>query len=53
MFPTGRNFASEFKSSYVANGKFAKYEFRLLNILRNLSMMAYITESQKSKFANV
>ena len=43
--PTGRKFLFEVKFRYFANGTFAYY------IFRNLSMIVYLTEIQKSKFA--
>ena len=50
---TGGKFPLEFKLCYLANGKFAKFYFRLLFYFGDLSMMAYIIETQKSKFANI
>ena len=44
----------EFKFSHFANGEVAEFKFRLLfYFFRNLLMIAYITEIQKSKFANI
>ena len=36
----------------LANGKFAEFEFTYYYIFRNLTMIAYTIEIQKSKFAN-
>ena len=49
---TGGKFPLEFKLCYLANGKFAKFYFRFI-LFWGLSMMAYIIETQKSKFANI
>ena len=49
---TGGKFPLEFKLCYLANGKFAKFKFRFI-LFWGLSMMAYIIETQKSKFANI
>ena len=52
-YRTGRIFSLEFKSRYFAIGKFANLYSSYYDILRNLSMIAYIDETQKSKFANI
>ena len=49
---TGRIFSLEIKFCCFANGNFAKFKFRLLLHL-NLSLIAYMLDIQKSKFANI
>ena len=46
------NFQSNlnFAISLFANGKFAKCKFPYYYIYRNLSMLAYLIKTQKSKF---
>ena len=53
VYPTGNKFSSVFEFRYFANGKFAKFKSRLSSFFRNHSMIAYIIETQKSKFANI
>ena len=48
-YPTGRNFSLEFKFHYFANGKFAKFKFRLSLDFQNIATIA----NQKSKFAKI
>ena len=51
--PTGRKFSSEFKFCYFPHGEFDKFTFAYYFNFGNLSMIAYIIEMQKSKFANI
>ena len=53
QYPRGRKFSLGFEFQYFANGKFAKFKFRLLLYFWSLLMIAYIIEMQKSKFANI
>ena len=48
-YHTGRKFSLEFKICYFAHGKSAKLKFRLFLYFRNLSIIAYIIEIQKTK----
>ena len=52
-YPTGRKFSLEFKLRYFATGKFANLNSTYYDIFMNLSMIAYIVETQNSKFANI
>ena len=54
-YPTGRKFSLKFKFCYFVKGKFIKFKSRLFFriFFKNLSMVAYIIEIQKSKFSNI
>ena len=43
----------KFQFRYFANGKFTKLNSASFYVFRKLSMIAYIIEIQKSKFANI
>ena len=49
MYPTGREISFQFEFRFFAYGKFAKFKPLLLLCFRNLSMIAYMIESQKIK----
>ena len=51
--PTGRKFSLELTYHYSANGRFAKFIFRLLLYFKESLNDNFIIEIQKSKFANI
>ena len=50
-YPTRRKFSLEFKFRYFANS--LNLNSTINYIIRNLSMIAYVIEIQKSKFASI
>ena len=51
--PPGKKFSLEFKFHCFTHHKNAKLKFHLLLNFLNLSMIGYMVEIQRSKFANI